>query len=373
MTAHDAIRVAVVGACPYPVPQGSQVHLRDTALALQALGHEPQLVVYGYGLGEDASGLPIHRAAGIPGARKTSAGPSWTKPFLDGALVFALRRVVREQRIDVVNAHNYEALIVALASGVRPIVYHAHNAMADELPHFFAGKRWAARLGAWLDRTFPKRADRVVAPHARLKAYLVECGCDPERIAVVPPAVDVSAFNVVEKRAELPAVLYAGNLDAYQNLSLLYEAMDIARETIPELKLTVATAAEDTAHVPQANTEIVRTADFASLQQALRQDVVFACPRVSWSGYPIKLLNAMAAGLPIVCCESAAHPLSHNDDGIVVPDNDPAVFAEALVALARDPERRAELGRRARETAEREHSLASVGSSLEDVFRFARD
>jgi len=369
VNAPSALKIAVVGACPYPVPQGSQVYMRDTALALRDLGHEPHLVVYGYGLGEDTSGLPLHRSAAILGARKTGAGPSLLKPLLDCALVFALRRVVREQRIDVVNAHNYEALAVALASGARPIVYFAHNALSDELPYFFGGKPWAARMGRCADQCFPKRADHIVVPHARLKAHLIECGCDAERISVIPPTVDVSAFNEAKKNAELPTVLYTGNLDAYQNLNLLYRAIEIAQERIPELSLMIATAAKNTSSIPETNTEIVRTDDFTSLKQALGQDAIFACPRVSWSGYPIKLLNAMAAGLPIVCCESAAHPLTHDADGIVVPDNDPKTFAEALVALAHNPARRAELGHRARETATRAHSLAHIGTRLEDVFR----
>jgi len=373
VNAPSALKVAVVGACPYPVPQGSQIYLRDSALALRDLGHEPHLVVYGYGLGEDLSGLPLHRAAAIAGARKTVAGPSLLKPLLDCALVFTLRRVVREQGIDVVSAHNYEALAVALASGTRPIVYYAHNALSDELPYYFGGKPWAARLGRWADRCFPKRADHIVAPHARLKAHLIECGCDAERISVIPPTVDVSAFNEADKNAELPTVLYTGNLDTYQNLNLLFRAIEIAHETIPTLSLTIATAARDTSNLPETSTQIVRTDEFASLKQALGQDAIFACPRVSWSGYPIKLLNAMAAGLPIVCCESAAHPLTHDTNGIVVPDNDPEAFAEALVALAHNPARRAELGHRARETAAREHSLERIGTHLEDVLRGVRD
>ena len=47
------LRVAMVSACPYPVPQGSQVFLRETALTLLNLGHEVHLVVYGYGVGEE--------------------------------------------------------------------------------------------------------------------------------------------------------------------------------------------------------------------------------------------------------------------------------------------------------------------------------
>ena len=116
-------RVAMVAACPYPVPQGSQVLLRDTALALHDRGHDVHLVVYGYGIGENHTGLPIHRCRHVPGARKTAAGPSLAKPVLDVALAATLRRVVRTHHLDVVHAHNYEGLLVALAAHTRPIVY----------------------------------------------------------------------------------------------------------------------------------------------------------------------------------------------------------------------------------------------------------
>ena len=141
-------RVAMVGACPYPVPQGSQVLLRDTALAVRARGHDVHLLVYGYGIGEDHSGLPIHRCAAVRGARKTAAGPSWAKPLLDLAMVRALRRLAREQHIQLVHAHNYEGLVVALGARKRPVIYHAHNAMADELPYYFdsRGARAMARI-----------------------------------------------------------------------------------------------------------------------------------------------------------------------------------------------------------------------------------
>ncbi|KKK66382.1 hypothetical protein LCGC14_2964650, partial [marine sediment metagenome] len=44
---------------------------------------------------------------------------------------------------------------------------------------------------------------------------------------------------------------------------------------------------------------MVHSQDFAAIRRELAHDVIFACPRTSWSGYPIKLLNAVAAALPI--------------------------------------------------------------------------
>jgi glycosyltransferase involved in cell wall biosynthesis len=364
------LRIAVVGACPYPVPQGSQVYLRQTALMLRDCGHEVHLVVYGYGVGEDESGLPVHRSANPFGAARMAAGPSIVKPLLDCSLVRTLRRLVREHRIDVVYAHNYEGLIVALAARKRPIIYQAHNAMADELPYYFRARRVTARVGGWLDRTFPRRADRIIVPHAALAQYLIACGCTPARVTCIPPPADVDAFSSDEPvEATTTAVLYTGNLDAYQNLDLLRRAMRRVRSAMPDAKLIVATAAspEKAVQAGFSEAEVIATPDLASLRTVLAADVVVACPRVSWSGYPIKLLNAMAAGKAAVACRSAAHPLEDGTTGLIVDDDDEEAFAGALLRLISDGGLRTRLGAAARHAARTRHDPARISDALRHV------
>jgi glycosyltransferase involved in cell wall biosynthesis len=351
----------MVGACPYPVPQGSQVLLRHTALALRDRGHIVHLVVYGYGAGPEDPGLRVHRCLRIPGMRRTEAGPSFAKPLADAALVQTLRRVIREENIQLVHAHNYEGLMVALAARRRPVVYHAHNAMVDELPHFIPCSR---PFGQWLDRTFPHRADRVIAPHRRLAVYLAECGCDTARISVAPPALEVGAFEASTVTSERPAVLYTGNLDRYQNLDLLLAAMTQVRKAALQTRLIIATA--QPAMIPEA--EIVLVPDFDSLRRILAEDCVVVCPRVSWSGYPIKLLNAMAAGRAVVACASAAPPVVHESNGILVPDNDAAAMADAILRLIRDTALRFTLGRNARQTILAEHAPEKIASAIEAIY-----
>ena len=358
------LRLAFVGACPYPVPQGSQVLLRDTALAMKARGHDVHLVVYGHGLGEDTSGLTIHRCRRLPGDTRTDAGPSWVKPFLDLALAATLRRVVVEQHIDVVHVHNYEALLVALLARTRPIVYHAHNAMIDELPHYFHGRAYARHFGRWLDNHVPKRADWVVAPHRRIAGYLVLRGCVHGCVSIVPPPVDLSLFEASRPSNTHPHVLYAGNLDPYQNMPLLYEAVHRLRLRLPEVELRVATA--QAIDVP-VDAKRIFTPDVASLAALLAEDCVVAVPRVSWSGYPIKILNAMAAGRAVVACESAAYPIEHMHNGLVVPDNDPEAFANALHTLLTNARWRAELGRHARDTILQHHTFEKVAEQFESI------
>lgn len=358
------LRIAMVGACPYPAPQGSQVFMKNTAQCLQDMGHEVHLVVYGYGLGVESGGLPVHRAARVPFASKTAPGPSFAKPFQDITLAAMLRRVIRNYHIQVVCAHNYEALLAALAVRKRPILYFAHNAMADELPHFFSGLPVAEQAGRFLDRFFPHRADKVIAPHNRLAGHLVVRGCLQEKVVVVPPPVDAHLFSPASVESTTPPpVIYTGNLDAYQNLQLLFDAMKIVRHRRPEAQLLIGTA--EKAVFPGA--EITPILGFDALHRFLSRDAVFAAPRVSWSGYPIKMLNAMAAGKAVVACESAAYPLTHEKNGLVAPDNDVEAYAAALLRLIEDPGLRADLGANARQVILEQHQPDLVARQLGDI------
>lgn len=341
----------MLGACPFPVPQGSQVFLQDTVRSLQNAGHEVHIVVYGYGLGESPPDLHVHRCRDFF-ARKTDAGPSLLKPVLDVSLGMTLRRVVKTYSIECVLAHNYEALITAWASGVRPIVYQAHNAMSDELPHYFGNNAWAGIAGTMLDRVFPQKAQHVVVPHEPLKAYLCKCGCVPDMVSVSPPPAPLDAFGPALYSDDQPFVVYTGNLDAYQNLPFLEKVAGLARTALPGLRFVFATGA------PKAPSwaEYRHTPDFGSLKSILTRDCIVVCPRVSWSGYPIKLLNAMAAGRPIVACHGSAHPLVHGENALLAPDDDADTFATHVIELAQSRARRECLGQAARATAENSHN-----------------
>jgi glycosyltransferase involved in cell wall biosynthesis len=113
---------------------------------------------------------------------------------------------------------------------------------------------------------------------------------------------------------------------------------------------------------------MVTTPDFEAVRETLAQDVVVVCPRVSWSGYPIKLLNAMAAGRPIVACRSAAHPIVDGESGVVVYDNDEEAFAQALIRLMQSPEERSRLGNTARAAVENNHRPEHTAAALDAAF-----
>jgi glycosyltransferase involved in cell wall biosynthesis len=85
--------------------------------------------------------------------------------------------------------------------------------------------------------------------------------------------------------------------------------------------------------------------DDAAVRAYYRRAAVFCLPSVQ-EGFGIVLLEAMAAGLPIVATTAAAVPevVPHGQAGLLVPPSDPEALAEALIALLSAPGLRAEMG-----------------------------
>ncbi len=359
------MKIGFVAGCPYPVPQGSQAFIRENALTLKKRGHEIHLIVYGHGVGQITDDFIIHRSPNLPGVQKISAGPSLKKICLDLLMVKTLKDVCKKHQLQVLFAHNYEGLLISLLAGIRPIIYHAHNVMSDELPYYFNSKgNFFGVLGNFLDTNFPKRANYIIVPHERLAGNLILKGCKKEKIRVIPPPIDIDYFPVSKiKKEALPSILYTGNLDKYQNIEFLFKVVKRVRETIPETRFVIGTF--EKINIPDA--EVIHIGTFDSLKKLLEEDSIMAIPRTSWSGYPIKLLNGMASAKPVVCCEGSAYGIKHGFNGLIVANNDEDSFANSLVTLMTNPRLREELGKNARETIEKYNNPEIIGKALEDL------
>ena len=336
-----------VGAFPFPSPQGSQVFVHGMARALAARGHEVRLCCYGHGVGEADPRLRLFRTWAPPGYARMRAGPDWVKPLLNAGL--ARQVLLAAQGADLVHAHNYEAPLACLPARARhglPLVYCAHNQLAEELPSYAStarGRQVAQISGRALDLSVPRLADLAQAIHPRAVPALRALGC--RAVVCVMPGVDPAELPETAPAALPPGpwVVYAGNPDRYQDLDVLFAAMHL----LPEARLLLVSAAdmgEWEAQLPPGTLR-VQTSDFAVVRAHLAAADIGAIPRVQCSGFPIKLLNQLGMGLPTVMSASAAVDLP----GVVVaPDRDPVAWAAALRALLAAPDRRAALRAAAR-------------------------
>jgi len=364
------VHLALVGAFPFPYPQGSQIFCAEQARALQAAGARVTLVCYGRGEGSAPTDLALVGAPLAP--RRLASGPSSAKPLADLALAATLVRAHRRAPFDAVLAHNAEAALAALlarASMRRPVVYVAHTVLAHEL-ETYAPPRFAPalrRIGAAIDRAIARRADAVIALSLAGERALAPYARGPLRR--IPPALKPGVLPAPDaifaacRRHQLEVgryALYAGNLDGYQDLPALAAA---ARSI--GAPVVVATHASQRAPAPLRT---VRVADAGELRLLTFGAGVALLARSAAGGFPIKLLNYMEASRAIVARASIADPLEHERSGWLLPDDArPAAWAAAVNALLADPARAARLGAEARRTLERAHD---PGAAAREVLAF---
>jgi len=346
-----ALNLAVVAALPFPVPQGSQVYVREQVLALGRAGATTTLLCYGSGAGSTPQGVECLRVLRALSPRRTAAGPSVAKPLADAALAALLVSAQRRRRFDAVLAHNAEAALAALTARrfTRvPMVYVAHTLWAFELgcyaPRALASP--ARALGERIDRALAARADAVLALCDAAARRLAPFARGPVR--VIPPGLEASPPPARDEQERACArwgvepgrfALYAGNLDRYQELGDL----EGAARAIPEIPVLVATHAAPRRR-PGA-LRFARVADASEARALTFAAAVAVLARRRPGGFPIKLLNYMEAARPIVARRGVADGL---EDGVsaqlVEPDAGPEAFAEAIRGLVADPAAAARLG-----------------------------
>ena len=348
------LHIVQTAAFPFPTRQGSQVYVGGMSTALARRGHRVTLVCYGFGEGDwdplvDVRGVPVPS-----GYRNLRAGPDWVKPVLDFRLMRLLCRLAPEA--DLIHAHNYEAPLAAYVArrlhGI-PVVYNNHNTMSEELHQYFespAARGVARAIGWGLDRSIPRHADACVAISESAEPVLRSLGC--KDVHHIPPGVDLRDFeggNRAAARAELDLddrvwVAYAGNPDAYQDLDVLIEA--VSRDD--ELGLLMISASDwgglesQASGIPVARKRFLRAETWEKTRFLLSAADIAALPRSVCTGYPIKLLNYLGLGLPVVCAAGSAQP---SQGTVTVPNRDAAALRAALRRLAADPEKRHRLGR----------------------------
>ena len=357
------MRVALVIAGPYPAFRGSQVLVSHLAAGLQQRGHRVSLVTYGPRRG--------HRP-----------GPRPARLALDALLVARLWRTVRREKIDVIHAHNYEAGIAALLVGRamgRPVVFHGHSALADELPLYAssrAGRRWMGRLGRLLDAQVPRRADGCIAVSEELGARLGQAGVGHVLACIEPAAAPAEIDDEAGGAGTEGVVCYAGNLDGYQNLDFLLRGFARVRAAEPVARLVLVSHpdAHDQATRLAARglgpgVEIVLAGSYADVRRRVRDAAVAVCPRTEDSGFPMKLLTYLATGRAVVACAGSAKGLVDGVTARVVPDGDVAAFAGAVLSLLRDPAARVRLGAAGRRAVGSGEAWERVLGRVESIYQ----
>ena len=362
------LRVAVVAPCPFPSSQGTQVFLQGMCRALLAAGVDLTLFTYDFGEELPDSGLPIRRIRGFAHDHRLRAGPSTAKLRLDLELATLLDAASADY--DLIHTHNVEGPFVAALARRRrrrPVLFHLHNLMRDELATYARGalgRRVAHAAAPVLDWLAPKMADRIAVLSESARDRLRSLGVKEDVLDLLPPGADPDDLEPGWQPGIRPTVVYAGNPDGYQGLPTLWRAMALVRRVRPEVTLRLVSGAPWTEHDPAlwaaglgGAVERHTVVGWAPVRELVRTAHVAVVPRPASAGFPMKLLNTLGLGVPTVCAAGSAMVGRDGIELLTSIDGDSDSLAGAILRLL-DPPLAGPMSVAARHLVRAEHTWA---------------
>jgi glycosyltransferase involved in cell wall biosynthesis len=178
--------------------------------------------------------------------------------------------------------------------------------------------------------------------------------------------------DAVPGGAAAPVVVCVGRLCRQKGQDVLLRAWDTVSRAVPGARLVLVgdgpRAASLRAAAPESVLFAGTVADTARWYRAA--DLVVLPSR--WEGMALSPLEAMACGRPVVLSDvdgaRESLPPGHAEE-CLVPSGDPGALATAVVALLRDPSRRAVLGRQAYEHASHTFDVRLTAAAVAGIYR----
>lgn len=297
----------------------------------------------------------------------------------DPVAIFRLARLLRRERFELLHAHTAHAHGVA-AAALRLLPRRLR-------PKIVVSRRVIFSRASFSTRRKFDRADRIIAVSLAVREGLVGSGIDSARIQVVRDGVPIGqqpAANDERERVRRllglrpndKLVLHLAHLSEEKGQSDLIAAAPAIRRAVPGASIAMVGQGllrERLERQASAHAEGILFAGFwppDRIPTLLAAANLFVFPSRQ-EGLGSVLLEAMAAGLPIVATRTGGIPEIVRDGctGLLVPPGDPPALADAVIRLLSDPALAARLAAAALEFVEREGSAERMVGQTLAVYR----
>ena len=296
-----------------------------------------------------ACGYDVGFACVKPGrfadARTFKQAPLYPMPMrsrLDFGCGRKLASLVRDEGFALIHAHTPRSLMVAdqAAKLARvPLIYHVHSPAGRD------STRWFRNMtNAWLERRTAHRAARLIAVSPSVRRYMIEQGFLASHVICIPngvPTIDV------EPRTTAPKTWTLGMTALFRprkGIEVLLEAMKIARLQGNDVRLHAIGPFETPAYEAEVRTLAARlgladsiewTGFVTNIAGELAKIDALVLPSLFGEGLPMVVLEAMAAGVPVIASDVEGVPeaIVDRETGLLVQPGDAASLAAAIDEL----------------------------------------
>jgi glycosyltransferase involved in cell wall biosynthesis len=312
--------------------------------------------------------------------------PLLNRLYIDAQYLYGLENKLRG--FDLVHTAEtyYHYTQQALNAKRRGYVKKVIATVLENIPH--------NNEGIWGRKGFKARArkelDHIIALTQKTKETLIVEGADSAKISVIGHFVDTKRFRpspAAQKRRENPldtvTILFVGRLEAYKGVLDILQALRLlgADEALSQKRIRVVLVGEGSQkrgmedilrQTHMSDRVEFRTASYEAMPAMYDMGDIFVAPSkptTTWQEqYCTALLEAQAAGLPIVTTRTGGLPENIADAGLIVEPGNIGELASALKGFIVHEKARKAYAAKARKRAETVHDIQIGARKIQEVY-----
>jgi glycosyltransferase involved in cell wall biosynthesis len=287
--------------------------------------------------------------------------------------VARLLKEVRAIEPDIVHAHGTEAAYALTAVESRLPCLVSIQGIITRL--FQTNPCLRYRIVRHYEQTTVHRA-RYFACRTSFDTGFIRSTNPNARIFTIHEAMNPVYFQNEWRVRDTDRLLYVGSLEAHKGLGVLLKALRLVIQTRPNAMLTVIGRGSPSRYQQLfERLQVARNVQFLGFRSAEEiakqhlENQLFVLPSANENS-PNTLAEAMVSGLPVIATAVGGIPsmIEHGHNGWLVPPQDPAALAEAILQLLQHPEQRARLGQAARQRARDRHLPEHVAAQTVEAY-----
>ena len=364
------MKIGLVTPYVYPLPGGVNEHVRYLYEGLIERGHDVRIISSTHGLQRGNEGDVIRVGRGFSVPSNGSVGTLTVSP----RYLSQIRALLAREQFDVLHFHEPFVPLLSLfmlreSRSVNVATFHAYAGWSTS---YELGKRL---LGGYARRLHGRIAVSAAARHFIDRFF-------PGDYKLIPNGVDLTRYEGVQPierwRDGTANILFVGRFEGRKGLMVLLKAYRVLRRSGRDCRLLVVGGGPQEREVRRyiatrglQGVELLgRVSDNEKTRLFATADV-FVSSATGQESFGIVLLEAMAAGVAIVCSDIHGYKgvVHRGDQALLVPPRDHQALMKAIARLLDDPQLRARMGASGRERA-RQFSWPNIAAKVDDYYAF---